>query len=88
MAVDQKVSKQKPTAIVRPTKDGGSHQIVTQEQIDAEMIHPDEEDDAWLGFDPAQDCGRWSNGRLTKSCSQAGTEQCDFECPYRGDLYK
>ena len=33
-------------------------------------------------------CGRWRNGKLTKSCSMAGTEECDFECPYRGSLYE
>ena len=31
-------------------------------------------------------CGRWDNGRLTNSCSMAGTEECDFECPYRNTL--
>lgn len=33
--------------------------------------------------DPGDACGRWSNGRLGQHCSQAGTEWCDFECPYR-----
>lgn len=34
--------------------------------------------------DEAHDaCGRWMNGKFTRSCSQAGTEYCDFECPYR-----
>lgn len=28
------------------------------------------------------DCGRWRNGRLDKHCSKAGSEECDFECPY------
>jgi hypothetical protein len=40
----------------------------------------DELDEA---VDKGDDCGRWSNGRLTRSCSLAGTEFCDFECPYR-----
>lgn len=42
------------------------------------------------GFDPEWDedelgdaCGRWDNGRLTRFCSMAGTEFCDFDCPYR-----
>jgi hypothetical protein len=35
-----------------------------------------------------EECGRWDNGRLTKRCSKAGSEECDFECPYRGSLYK
>lgn len=28
------------------------------------------------------ECGRWRNGRLSDSCSKAGSEECDFECPY------
>lgn len=32
------------------------------------------------------DCGRWRNGRLSASCSKAGSEECDFECPYRATL--
>lgn len=35
---------------------------------------------------PGDECGRWSNGRLTRSCSLAGTEFCDFECPFRDTL--
>lgn len=30
-----------------------------------------------------EECGRWLNGRLSGSCSKAGSEECDFECPYR-----
>lgn len=45
-----------------------------------------EEDDDLLAFTEA-DCGRWNNGRLTKSCALAGSEDCDFECPLRGSLY-
>lgn len=32
------------------------------------------------------DCGRWRNGRLAASCMKAGSEECDFECPYRDSL--
>ena len=28
------------------------------------------------------ECGRWRNGVLSGSCSKAGSEECDFECPY------
>ena len=28
------------------------------------------------------ECGRWRNGRLSDSCTKAGSEECDFECPY------
>ena len=33
--------------------------------------------------DPGDECGRWDNGRLGRNCLLAGTEFCDFECPYR-----
>lgn len=33
-----------------------------------------------------EECGRWINGRLSSSCSKAGSEECDFECPYRNSL--
>lgn len=29
-----------------------------------------------------EECGRWRNGVLDDSCSKAGSEECDFECPY------
>lgn len=45
-----------------------------------------DDDDSWIGFTD-EDCGRWWNGKLTKSCQLAGTEDCDFECPLRGSLY-
>jgi hypothetical protein len=32
---------------------------------------------------PGEECGRWSNGRLGQYCAKAGSEECDFECPYR-----
>lgn len=32
------------------------------------------------------ECGRWRNGSLSRSCSKAGSEECDFECPYRNSL--
>lgn len=28
------------------------------------------------------ECGRWHNGRLRQECSMAGTEFCDWDCPY------
>lgn len=33
-----------------------------------------------------EECGRWVNGRLTQHCTKAGSEDCDFECPYRNSL--
>jgi hypothetical protein len=35
------------------------------------------------GPQPGEECGRWSNGRLGQFCAKAGSEECDFECPYR-----
>jgi hypothetical protein len=55
----------------------------TQDQIDDEMLRDDDQED---DPEPGEDCGRWSNGRLTESCSKAGSEECDFECPYRNSL--
>ena len=41
----------------------------------------DEEDE--LEQWPGEECGRWVNGKLTDHCSKAGSEECDWECPYR-----
>lgn len=30
----------------------------------------------------AEECGRWHNGRLGRFCSKAGSEECDWICPY------
>lgn len=30
----------------------------------------------------AQECGRWRNGNLVKQCLKAGSEECDWICPY------
>jgi hypothetical protein len=38
---------------------------------------PDEDD-----YDPGEECGRWINGRLGQYCTKAGSEECDWECPY------
>jgi hypothetical protein len=34
------------------------------------------------GCHVGEECGRWRNGVLSDSCSKAGSEECDFECPY------
>lgn len=52
----------------------------TQDEIDQEVFRDAEEED---GPEPGDECGRWSNGRLGRYCAKAGTEECDFECPYR-----
>lgn len=41
-----------------------------------------EEDDDPDDYDPGEECGRWINGRLDRLCRLAGTEFCDWECPY------
>lgn len=60
---------------------------VTQQQIDYYAGGYDEppDDDLEDDYDPGEGCGRWVNGRLGKvyDCRLAGTEFCDFECPYR-----
>lgn len=33
-------------------------------------------------WDAGDECGRWINGKLSRYCTLAGTEQCDWECPY------
>lgn len=57
----------------------------TQEEIDDDVFRDEGE---WTedGPEPGEECGRWDNGRLTHSCSKAGSEECDFECPYRNSL--
>ena len=40
------------------------------------------------GSYPGDECGRWIDGRLSRSCMKAGSEGCDFECPYRDSLYR
>lgn len=35
-------------------------------------------------YDPGEDCGRWRNGVLVHDCLNAGSEWCDWECPYHG----
>lgn len=40
--------------------------------------YPPKED----GSEPGEECGRWSNGHLERFCAKAGSEECDFECPY------
>lgn len=29
-----------------------------------------------------EECGRWRNGRLVHDCLKAGSEECDWVCPY------
>lgn len=43
-------------------------------------------DDELDGPEPGEECGRWVNGRLGRYCSKVGSEECDFECPYRSSL--
>lgn len=52
----------------------------TQDEIDADMFTDDD------GPEPGEECGRWADGRLMHSCSKAGSEECDFECPHRSTL--
>ena len=55
-----------------------------------EPLTEDEDDVCWecdMPHDQCEchvgaECGRWDNGRLGKCCHKAGSEECDFECPY------
>lgn len=62
----------------------GTEPAISDSELD-EMLDDELEDQ---GDWPGGICGRWDNGRLTNSCSLAGTEDCDFECPYRNSLYR
>lgn len=44
----------------------------------------DYQGDGWDDDEPEFDCG-WVRG---VGCTLAGTEECDFECPFRDDNYK
>lgn len=65
----------------------------TQDDIDEDMLGDDGDccPDCDQAFEmcechEGEECGRWDNGRLTRHCSKAGSEECDFECPYRNSL--
>lgn len=47
-----------------------------------DLMVPDEDLYDEDEHDPGEECGRWRNGRLGKQCALAGTEFCDWECPY------
>ena len=49
----------------------------SQDEIDDDIANGDDEDDEMESL--AQACGLYTNGQ----CSMAGTEHCDFECPWR-----
>jgi hypothetical protein len=47
-----------------------------QDRIDAEMLNYED-------GDPADECGGWINGRFSwHDCQLAGTEFCDWDCPF------
>ena len=50
----------------------------TQAEIDDDYFDDEPTDEDIAG----EECGRWRNGRLTAQCSKAGSEECDWECPY------
>lgn len=50
--------------------------------IEYEPDYCELEDELEDSFASGDYCGRWVNGRLGKFCSLAGTEECDWECPY------
>lgn len=53
------------------------------EKVADYFVGPDDDDDDPVDdSDPGEECGRWINGRLDRSCRLAGTEFCDWECPH------
>lgn len=62
------------------TTDAQAAMIAHYDALDFDQDQdPGEED----GPDPGAECGRWRNGRLSSQCLKAGSEECDWECPYR-----
>ena len=54
--------------------------------------YPDEFDDFDTGDDDDEeyfDCGMMRDGKTHRlvGCGKAGSEECDFECPYRNEAY-
>lgn len=47
-------------------------------EIEIDLLDQQREDEV-----SGTECGRWRNGRLDGYCLLAGTEYCDFDCPYR-----
>lgn len=50
-----------------------------------EFEFPEDYDDEQEEYDPGEDCGRWdqnAKGGMSHQCRLAGTEFCDWECPY------
>ena len=50
--------------------------------VKGDMDYCSADDDPAEEYDPGEECGRWQNGRLARGCSLAGTEWCDWDCPY------
>lgn len=44
-----------------------------------DLDYDQDDDDGLYGFDPADECMLGPDGQ----CGAAGSEWCDFECPYR-----
>lgn len=96
---EQDAVKEVGEQVVRSAVLRASHYIHSRIQTPSglrrrEMSGPEDfdeiDDDAFLeedGYDAGEECGRWDNGKLTHNCSKAGSEDCDWECPYRSTLY-
>jgi len=54
--------------------------VISEEPEDDEYLYDDDDltDEEMAG----EECGRWINGRLGKHCTKAGSEECDWICPY------
>ena len=59
----------------------------TREQHPLAPEDYDHEDDDWGEEDEVFECGAWLNGKLDYChCQLAGTEDCDWECPYSAEV--
>ena len=59
--------------------------VVRIERFEDDFDDFDEIDEPEEEYDPGEDCGRWdqnAKGGMSPYCRLAGTEFCDWECPY------
>lgn len=57
----------------------------TQDDIDNDQIDDDVDEDEQAEMEAEMNCGRYAGN---KGCSLAGTEYCDWSCPFSDALYR
>lgn len=54
-----------------------------QDWIDSQLFDDEDHEEEISDEEAAaENCGRWINGRLSRHCTKAGSEECDWDCPY------